>query len=135
MVCSRSDGLYRRGRSAEARWTIPSDLAEETSQTLSQPARVLPEESRRTDCQGQRSRGQSACRVYLWHSMRSRVCVTVRCPSVCLSIPFARCSSVRRVCCCGPGGWEISIDCCTAGAAAARRAAANAGSATFTADV
>jgi len=32
-------------------------------------------------------------------SMRNRVCVTVRCPSV--SVPFARCSSVRRVCCCG----------------------------------
>ena len=24
--------------------------------------------------------------------------------SVCLSVPFARCGSVRRVCCCGPGG-------------------------------
>ena len=23
--------------------------------------------------------------------------------SVCLSVPFARCGSVRRVCCCGPG--------------------------------
>jgi len=34
----------------------------------------------------------------------------------------------------GSGGYEISIDCCTAGAAA-RFAAANAGSATFTADV
>jgi len=40
--------------------------------------------------------------------------------SVRLSVPFAGCSSVRRVCCCGPGGKEISIACCTAGAAAAR---------------
>jgi len=41
-------------------------------------------------------------------------------PSDCLSVPsIARCSSVRRVCCCGPGGQEISIDCCTADAAAA----------------
>jgi len=32
-------------------------------------------------------------------SMRNRVCVMVRCPSV--SVPFARCISVRRVCCCG----------------------------------
>ena len=31
--------------------------------------------------------------------------------------------------------WEISIDCCTTSAAAARRSAANAGSATFAADV
>jgi len=38
---------------------------------------------------------------------------------------------VRRVCCHGPG----RIDCCTAGGAEAGRAAANAGSATFTADV
>ena len=48
--------------------------------------------------------------------LRSRVYETVRCPSVCasvrLSVPFAHCSSVRRVCCCGPGGEEISIDCC-----------------------
>ena len=48
--------------------------------------------------------------------LRSRVYETVRCPSVCasvrLSVPFAHCSSVRRVCCCGPGGQEISIDCC-----------------------
>jgi len=28
-----------------------------------------------------------------------------------------RCSSVRRVCCCGPGEQELSIDCCTAGVA------------------
>jgi len=45
-----------------------------------------------------------------------------------------------RVCCCGPGSWEISIDCCTASGpavsssgATARRAAANAGSATLSA--
>jgi len=63
------------------------------------------------------------------------VCETVQCPSVCLSVTLAHCSSVRRVYCCGPGGWPISIDCCTAGAAAARRSAVNAGSATFTADV
>ena len=40
--------------------------------------------------------------------------------SVCLSVPFARCSSMQWVCCCGLGGQEISIDCCTAGAAATR---------------
>ena len=55
--------------------------------------------------------------------------------SVRLSVPFICCSSLRRVCCCGPDGYEISIDYCTAGAAAARHAAANAGSATFTVDV
>ena len=36
--------------------------------------------------------------------------------SVHLSVPFAPpCSSVRRVCCCGPGSQDISIDCGTAG--------------------
>ena len=34
-----------------------------------------------------------------------------------------------QVCCCGPGGQEIWIDCCTAGAQQQRRA--NAGSATL----
>ena len=33
------------------------------------------------------------------------VCLSVR-----LSVPFARCISVRRVCCCGPGGQQISIN-------------------------
>jgi len=69
--------------------------------------------------------------------MRRAVCdgtVSVRL-SVCLSIPFVRCSSVRWVCCCGLGGYEISIDCCTAVVAAARRTAANAGSATLSAYV
>jgi len=38
-------------------------------------------------------------------------------PSVCLSVPAINCcSSMRRVCCCGSGGQEISIDCGTAGA-------------------
>ena len=46
------------------------------------------------------------------------------------AVPFAGCCSMQRVCCCEPGGWEILTNCCTAGAAAA-----NAGSATFTADV
>ena len=46
---------------------------------------------------------------YCWH-----------CPSVRLSVPLL------RVCCCGPGGQKISIDCCTAGV---RRA--NAGSGTL----
>jgi len=38
-----------------------------------------------------------------------------------------------RVCCCGPGGQEISIDCCTAGGQQQRRP--DAGSATSSADV
>ena len=49
-------------------------------------------------------------------------------PSVCLSVPsFGRRLQLRRVCCCGPGGLEISIDCCTAGA----QHAANASSITL----
>jgi len=70
-----------------------------------------------------------------------RICVTVRCLSVCLSVPFACCSSVRWVCCCGPGGQEISI--CSGDrrapsskpAATARRSAANASNLTLAAGV
>jgi len=72
------------------------------------------------------------CNPDYWHcphSMRSRVYATVR--------PF-----IRRVCCCGPGIQETSIDCCTVGGpavsssrAAARRAAANASSVPLSADV
>ena len=64
--------------------------------------------------------------------------------SVCPSVPSIDSSSgVRRVCCWAPRGRDISIDCCTARLQAAagttccrcRRSAANAGSATLTADV
>ena len=50
------------------------------------------------------------------HSMRIRLMKRygVR-PSVRLSVPFARCSNVRRVCCCGPGWSETSTDCCSSG--------------------
>jgi len=61
------------------------------------------------------------------------------------SVPLAdahRCCGFTAFCFCGPGGQEISIYCCTAGGpavsssrAAAWRAAANAGSATLSADV
>jgi len=75
-----------------------------------------------------------------WYMEQSLCNVTV---SVRMSVPFASCSSVRRVCCCGPRGRRYrSIAARPApqqhGAArsAARCAAANdAGSVTFTADV
>jgi len=35
------------------------------------------------------------------------------CPSVRPSVPIARYTSVRRVCCCGLAGQEMSIDACT----------------------
>jgi len=42
--------------------------------------------------------------------------VTVRCPSVRLSVQSVDCcGNVRQICCCGSGEQEISIDCCTAG--------------------
>ena len=45
-----------------------------------------------------------------------KVCEAV-CLSVCPSVPSSgRHTPLRRVCCCGPGGQEISIDCCIAGA-------------------
>jgi len=56
------------------------------------------------------------CRHCL-HSVRSRVYVRVGCPSVRLFVPsFGSRTPLRRVCCCGPGEQEISIDCCAAGA-------------------
>ena len=44
-----------------------------------------------------------------------RVCVTLRCPSVCLFVRLFvplidHCTLLRRVCCCGPGGQEMWID-------------------------
>ena len=72
--------------------------------------------------------------VHCWHcchSMRSRVCVTVGHPSVWPSIClFIRvhlsCHLPATLCCCRfaavcPGGQEMSIDCCTAGAQQQRR--------------
>jgi len=35
--------------------------------------------------------------------------------SVCPSVPFARRTPLLQVCCCGPGGQEISIDCFSSG--------------------
>jgi len=75
--------------------------------------------------------------------MRSRVHANIERPSVrpsvYLSVPYARRTPLRRVCCCGPGGQEISIDCCaTGGRQQLRRSSdvcwANAGSATLLAD-
>ena len=40
------------------------------------------------------------------HVVCHRVCVTIRCPSVRLSVLSC---GIRRVCCCGPGGRGISI--------------------------
>ena len=60
-------------------------------------------------------------------------------PSVRQSVPFARCSSVQRVCCCGLGGYRKCRWIAARPApqqqheAATRRTAANAGSATFSA--
>ena len=56
------------------------------------------------------------CWFVYWHSMRSRVCETVRCPSVCLSFCLSRhgptaANTLMQVCCCGPGGqryWPIA---------------------------
>ena len=51
------------------------------------------------------------------HSMRSRVYEMAQCPSVFLSVPASAHSSNPAVvgllpAACGPGGQEISIDCC-----------------------
>ena len=60
-------------------------------------------------------------------SVRLSVCLSVRL-SVCLSCcgPAAA-NPLLRVCCCGPGGQEISIDCRTAGARQQRCAAGECG--------
>ena len=54
-----------------------------------------------------------------------RVYVTVRCPSF---LVIERCGSVRRVCCCGPAGCRISIDCWATSAQQQRRCSSTAGS-------
>ena len=52
---------------------------------------------------------------------RCRLCVTVRCPSVCPSVclfqhgPTAAGLLTVGVCSCGPGGREILMDCCECG--------------------
>jgi len=58
----------------------------------------------------------SSCCCYCSCSMRNRVYETAWCPSVrpsiCPSVASVGCrASLRRVCCCGPGAHEISIDC------------------------
>jgi len=55
-------------------------------------------------------------------------------PSVRLSVPFARCGIVQKVCYYGPGRQEISVDCCMAGATTAQgmQQQMYAGSATLT---
>ena len=64
---------------------------------------------------------------YFVCSMRSRVYVTVECPSVRLSVPSIDSSSgVQRVCCWAPCGLEIAID------SRRRRSVANAGSIVLT---
>ena len=68
----------------------------------------------------------SNCRVCVV-SVLVRSCRAVTCCPCCHSsrpsVPaIDRCGSVRRVCCCKPGGQEISIDCCMAGAQQQRRA-------------
>ena len=73
-------------------------------------------------------------------SMQSRVYVTIGCPSTCLSLSSAEArSSVRRVCCCGSAGRRYRSIASRPEPqqhrAAARRSAANVGSATFSADV
>jgi len=73
--------------------------------------------------------------LHCTHSMWSRVYVTIWYLSVSL-IP--RCTVLLRVCCCGPGKQEASITCCLALSSSrttARHAAANAGSATLSANV
>jgi len=68
--------------------------------------------------------------VYVGLTLRLRLSVRLSVSlSVYLSVSSGRHTPLLRVCCCGPGGQEISTDCCTAGAQP------NASSATSSADV
>ena len=48
------------------------------------------------------------------HSMQSRVYATVGRPSIRPFVPSGRHTVLLQVCCCRPGGQEISVDCCMA---------------------
>jgi len=62
------------------------------------------------------------------HTMRSRVYVMVRRPSVCLlQHGLTAANPLLQVCCCELGGQEISIDCAMASAQQQRRAAGECG--------
>ena len=68
------------------------------------------------------------------HILRSRVYVTVRCTSASIFVPIARRRTpLLRVCCCGPGEHNISIDCCPARSSTAL--SSKCGQATLSADV
>ena len=62
-------------------------------------------------------RVEQVCVLFYWccpRSMRSIIFVMVRCPSVCLSLHGSRPANLLlQVCCCGPSGQEILINCCT----------------------
>ena len=68
--------------------------------------------------------------------LQDKVCETIERPSVCPSVRLfipsvGRRMPLQRVCCCGPGGQDTSIDRLLHG----QRSAANASSATLSADV
>ena len=53
------------------------------------------------------------CIINISRIIRGTVYVTIRCPPVRLSVCLSHLAP-RGVCCCGPRGQAISIDCCTA---------------------
>jgi len=55
--------------------------------------------------------GSQCCLLTL---LTSYAAVSVYRYGVCLSVPFASCSSVQRLCCCGPHRQAILINCCRA---------------------
>ena len=77
----------------------------------------------------------------MWQDLCNSTMSVSVCLSIRLSVPYACCSSVWWVCCCGPHGQEILIDCCTVHlqvtflsiSTAARQSAANVSSVVFAA--
>jgi len=104
--------------------------------------RNLPQEQRR-EYAFDSTIPDDRCKQPLWHcqhSILSRVYVTAGRLSVCLSDPSSHHTLLLQVCCCGPDGQEISVDCCLTGGQEQLHCSSsmwlpNAGSATSSADV
>ena len=74
LLYSWSYWLHHRGWSLEIRGTLPTDVAEETPQTLSQSTRVLSEDEGRAD-NSRRERNRGKNKIQNWLGNSENVCL------------------------------------------------------------